>query len=90
MEEKTQKNGWRHIIRIIHYDIAFIKETMVNLDKKISEQMIKHELLEKRVDRIDEDIRKRQFQSFYVIVGAILSFMSGLILFILSILRGRV
>ncbi|MEN2997549.1 MAG: hypothetical protein ABDH28_00705 [Brevinematia bacterium] len=90
MEEEKKRNGWQHFAKALQWDIQFIKETLLNLDRKITEQVIKHQHLEEKVNKMEEDIRKRQFQTFYAILGAVLSFLTGLLIFILSsLVRGR-
>lgn len=79
------KNGWKKLIETIQYDIQVIKETMINLDRKVTEIMIKHNYLEKRVDNLENNIQKRQQQAFFVVIGGIISFLSGLILLLFSL-----
>ncbi|MEN2998243.1 MAG: hypothetical protein ABDH28_04335 [Brevinematia bacterium] len=84
MGDKSKGNGWKEYIKEVSYNLQVVKETMLNIDKKVAELLIKHETLKERVDKIEEEGKKRIFQNFYVIVGAITSFLTGLVLFIIS------
>lgn len=88
---EKEKNGWKELLKSIQYNLDVMKETMLNLDRKITEVVVKYAYLEKRVEKIEDEKEKKNFQSFYLLLGGIISFISGLILFILSIItRGKV
>ncbi|MEN2998506.1 MAG: hypothetical protein ABDH28_05670 [Brevinematia bacterium] len=84
MDNKSKGNGWKEYIREVSYNLQVVKETMLNIDKKVAELLVKHETLKERVDKIEEEGKKRVFQNFYVIIGAITSFLTGFVLFMIS------
>lgn len=81
---EKEKNGWKELVRGIQYDIQVVKETMLHLDRKVSEMIVKHSYLERKVEKMEDDSNKRQAQTFYALLGGIISFLSGLILFLFS------
>lgn len=87
MGVEKPKNGYKEWVRQIAYDISVVKELLMSLEKKIVETAVKQQYNEQRLEKMEEELRRRNIQYISILISGILAFISGLILFILGRLR---